>query len=82
MQQQQQQQQEQQQQEQQQQEQQQQEQQQQQQEQEQEQELGHGSRPREHRKADWKVQKNGVHGWEIAETGSGVKKRGSRNSGG
>ena len=57
-------------------------QQQQQQEQQQEQELGHGRRPREHRKADWKVQKKGAHGWEITETGSGVKKKGSREGGG
>ena len=48
--------------------------------------------PREHRKADSKVQKKGVHGCEIKETGSGVKKRvpgragvkkrGSRDGGG
>ena len=25
------------------------------------------------KKTDWKVQKKGVHGWEITETGSGVK---------
>ena len=36
---------------------------------------GTAAAPREHRKADAKVQKKGVHGCEIKETGSGVKKK-------
>ena len=43
---------------------------------------GTAAAPREHRKADSKVQKKGVHGCEIKETGSGVKKKGSREGGG